>query len=48
MLKILIQIFLTILIIATIKLIKDNKIKYPIESYIISIVIYTIVIMLLF
>lgn len=45
---ILIQILFAILIIATIKTIKNGKIKYPIESYLISIVIYTIIIMLLF
>lgn len=47
-LKIAIQVFLVILILGTIKLIKTNKMKYSIEHYIISIIIYTIIIMLLF
>lgn len=48
MIKTIIQVFMSLLIIATIKKIKDNDLKYKIESYIISIVIYTIIIMLLF
>lgn len=46
--KIFLQVILGLMILGTIKMIKDNKIKYSIESYIISIVIYTIIIMLLF
>lgn len=46
--KIIIQVIMVLLIIGTIKMIKDNNIKYRIESYILSIVIYTIIIMLLF
>lgn len=48
MLKTIIQIIMLLLIFGTIKMIKDSKIKYRIESYIISIVIYTVIIMLLF
>ena len=47
MLKIFLQIILVLLIIGTIKIIKQNRLKYKIESYLISIVIYTILIMLL-
>lgn len=46
--KIIIQVIMVLLIIGTIKMIKDNNLKYRIESYILSIVIYTIIIMLLF
>ena len=48
MLKIIIQIIMVLMILGTIKLIKENKMVVPIENYIISIVIYTIVIMFLF
>lgn len=48
MIKIILQIILGLMILGTIKMIKENKIKYSIESYIISIIIYTIIIMLLF
>lgn len=48
MLKIIIQIVLLLMILGTIKTIKDNKMKCRIESYIVSIVIYTVIIMLLF
>lgn len=46
--KIIVQIVFSFLILGSIKMIKDNKLKYPVESYIISIIIYTIIIMLLF
>lgn len=46
--KAIIQIIMFLLIIGTIKIIKNDNLKYKIESYIISIVIYTIIIMLLF
>lgn len=46
--KIIIQVIMVLLIIGTIKKIKNNNLKYKIESYILSIVIYTIIIMLLF
>lgn len=48
MIKLFLQIILSFMILATIKIIKDNKMKVKIESYILSIVIYTIIIMLLF
>lgn len=46
--KVIIQIIMFLLIIGTIKLIKNNNMKYKIENYIISIVIYIVIIMLLF
>lgn len=46
--KIILQLLMVVLIIGTIKRIKDNDLKYKIESYILSIIIYTVVIMLLF
>ena len=46
--RIIIQVSMVLLILGTIKIIKGNKLKYSIESYIISIIIYTIIIMLLF
>ena len=48
MIKIITQLFMTLMILKTINIIKKNEIKLGIENYIISIVIYTIVIMLLF
>ena len=46
--KVVIQIIMFLLIIGTIKIIKKDNLKYKIENYIISIVIYTVIIMLLF
>lgn len=46
--KIIIQVIMVLLIIGTIKMIRDNNLKYKIESYILSIIIYTVIIMLLF
>lgn len=46
--KIILQLLMVVLIIGTIKRIKDNDLKYKIESYILSVIIYTVVIMLLF
>ena len=46
--KVIIQIIMFLLIIGTIKIIKKDNLKYKIENYIISIVIYTAIIMLLF
>lgn len=46
--KVIIQIIIFLLIIGTIKTIKEDNLKYKIENYIISIVIYTVIIMLLF
>ena len=48
MIKIIIQIFMLLLIIGTIKVIKENNLKCKIESYILSIILYTIILMLLF
>lgn len=48
MLKIIIRIILALMILGTIKMIKKGKLIVPIENYIISIVIYTVIIMLLF
>ncbi len=48
MIRIIIQIILGLMILGTIKMIKENKLKYSIENYIISIVIYTVIIVLLF
>ena len=48
MIKIITQLFMVLMILKTINIIKKNEIKLRIENYIISIVIYTIVIMLLF
>jgi len=46
--KTIIQIIMFLLITKTNEKIKNNDLKYGIESYILSIVIYTIIIMLLF
>ena len=46
--KLIIQIIMFLLIIGTIKIIKKDNLKYKIENYIISIVIYIVIIMLLF
>lgn len=48
MFKIIIQLFMVLMILKTIDIIKKNEIKVEIENYIISIVIYTIIIMSLF
>ena len=48
MVKMIIQLLMIFMIIGTISMIKKNNLKYPVESYILSIVIYTIIIMLLF
>lgn len=45
--KIIILILLILLIIGTIKTIKENNLKYKIESYILSIILYVVIIMLL-
>lgn len=46
-LKILLQLILVLFIIATIKMLKDHNRKYSIESYLISILIYMILIIIL-
>ncbi|MCI7554461.1 MAG: hypothetical protein MST00_03425 [Tenericutes bacterium] len=48
MIKIVLQILLVLLIIGTIKDIKKGNLRYGIESYILSIIIYTILIIILF
>lgn len=48
MIRTIIQIVLVLMILGTIKKIKDNKLKHQIEYYVASIVIYTIIIMFLF
>lgn len=48
MLKIILQLILIGMIAMTIRDIKKGNLKFGIESYIISIIIYTILIMLLF
>ena len=47
-LKMIIQIILVLITLATIKLIKNNELKYRVESYIYSIIIYVVLIILLF
>ena len=48
MIKTVLQILLVLLIIGTIKDIKKGNLRYGVESYILSIIIYTVLIMIMF